>query len=112
MKGNYIAVFIHAIWSTKYRLPTLPKPIRYLLFQKVKECAEEHGIDLRIINGVEDHVHCVFRLLPTQNLAWVMKTIKGSSSRWLNERYFENLEEIKSLQIKSHQRKYLQGGVS
>ncbi len=89
MKGNYIAVFIHAIWTTKYRLPVLPKKIRYPLFEHIRDCAEKKGFDLRIVNGVKDHVHCVFRLLPTQRYDKVVKDIKGESSRWLNVAFFD-----------------------
>ena len=89
MRGNYIAVFIHAIWTTKNRQPILPKKIRYPLFEHIREHADEKGIDLRIINGVENHVHCVFRLLSTQTYSWVMQMIKGESSKWLNQHFFQ-----------------------
>ena len=84
MRGNYIAVFIHAIWTTKYRLPVLPKSIRYPMFDHIRESVKEKEIDLRIVNGVEDHVHCLFRLMSTQTYAKVVKDLKGESSRWLN----------------------------
>ncbi|MCB9339469.1 MAG: transposase [Lewinellaceae bacterium] len=89
MRGNYTAVYIHAIWTTKYRLPILPKPIRYPLFEHFRETAKDKEIDLRIVNGVEDHVHCLFRLSSTQTYAWVLQMLKGGSSNWLNEQYFE-----------------------
>ncbi|HFA50679.1 MAG TPA: transposase [Bacteroidetes bacterium] len=88
MQGNYIAVFIHSIWTTKCRLPVLPKSIRYPLYEHIRENAMKKGIDLRIVNGVDDHAHCVFRLLSTQTFSRVIKNLKGESSKWLNDTFF------------------------
>lgn len=34
---------------------------------------------------MEDHVHCLIQMHPTQNLSQILKSIKGESSHWLNE---------------------------
>ncbi|MDR9418009.1 transposase [Gracilimonas sp.] len=39
---------------------------------------------LDIINGVEDHVHCLIRLKTTQCVADVIGVLKGETSFWLN----------------------------
>lgn len=36
------------------------------------------------INGTEDHVHCLFQILPTQNLVQVMKQVKSLCTDWIN----------------------------
>lgn len=37
-----------------------------------------------IINGVADHVHCMFRLSRVNSLAEVIKQVKGGSSHEIN----------------------------
>ena len=37
------------------------------------------------VNGVEDHMHLLIQLMPSQNLAQVVRSIKTASSNWLNE---------------------------
>lgn len=83
--GNKTYLFVHVIWSTKNRERLLPKPVRVILFSHIQKNSEEKGIKLMIINGVEDHLHCLVQLHPTQNLSKVIKDIKGESSHWLNE---------------------------
>jgi len=35
-----------------------------------------------------DHIHILFGLRPTQSLSALLQDIKGSSSKWINERKF------------------------
>src|SRR5690606_6486220 len=39
----------------------------------------------RIINGMPDHIHCLFLLSPQKSIADVVKQIKGSSSHFINQ---------------------------
>ena len=86
--GNYIAMYVHLVWTTKYREPVLHKDMRYSLLDHIRVKAMENDIDICILNGVEDHLHCLVALKATQSVATVVKSIKGESSRWVNE---ENL---------------------
>ncbi|MEQ9090685.1 MAG: IS200/IS605 family transposase [Balneola sp.] len=85
MPKNLSIIWLHAIWSTKNRNKVLGKSFRFKLFKHVKEYAINNGIQLDIINGVEDHVHCLFRLKTSQSPAEVIKLIKGESSFWINK---------------------------
>jgi len=40
---------------------------------------------MRIINGMSDHVHCLFLLSPQKPMADVIKQVKGSSSHFINQ---------------------------
>ena len=82
---NYIAVYIHLIWTTKHREPTLQKDMRYKLLAHIRAEATQKDIGVCIVNGVEDHLHCLIALKATQSIATVVKAIKGESSRWINE---------------------------
>lgn len=66
-------------------MPLLTTKVRYPLLEHIRSRAIIKGIKIRIINGVEDHLHCLVSLRPTQNVADVVKIIKGESSHWLNE---------------------------
>jgi len=85
MTRSYISIWIHTVWTTKHREPLLEKKWRIVFFQKMRQIAEEKAYKLDFINGVEDHLHCLFSLKATQNIAQIMKNIKGASSYWLNQ---------------------------
>ncbi|HTQ27171.1 MAG TPA: IS200/IS605 family transposase [Puia sp.] len=83
--GNKTYLFIHAIWRTQEGELFLTKPVRNVLFSHIRTAAEEKMVKILIINGVEDHVHCLFQLHPMQTLSKVIKDIKSESARWINE---------------------------
>lgn len=45
----------------------------------------EQACLVRIINGMPDHIHCLFLLNPQKSIADVIKQIKGSSSHFVNQ---------------------------
>jgi REP element-mobilizing transposase RayT len=85
MTKNLSIIWLHAILSTRDRQRILLKSFRYKLFRHIKDYAIDKGIQLDIINGVEDHVHCLFCLKPSQNPAEIIKLLKGESSFWINK---------------------------
>lgn len=86
MPRTYTSIWIHSIWATKNREGLLARRFRLLLFDHIKNSAEAKGFYVDIINGIEDHVHCLFGMKPTQNVSDVIKNIKGESSRWIDEK--------------------------
>jgi putative transposase len=40
------------------------------------------------LNGVEDHVHALFRLKTTHSIAVILEKVKGDSSAWINKKQF------------------------
>jgi putative transposase len=81
---NRIELYVHAIWSTKRRKPLLSKTTRYILFKHMRLNAAEKGINVLSLNGMEDHVHCLFEMHPTQNVSYILQQLKGESSEWQN----------------------------
>ncbi len=45
----------------------------------------ETGCTTLAVNGVEDHVHIFFGLKPSVSVSDVMQSVKGKSSKWMNE---------------------------
>ncbi|OJV40692.1 MAG: transposase [Bacteroidales bacterium 36-12] len=82
---SYIRIWIHAVFSTKYREPLLDKTSRQLLYNHIKELSGQKNIYLDHIGGYVDHVHILLSLGGKQNIADVMQQIKGESSFWINK---------------------------
>jgi REP element-mobilizing transposase RayT len=55
------------------------------MHQFISEQLIEQGCPVRIINGMSDHIHCLFLLNPQKSIAEVIKQIKGSSSHYINQ---------------------------
>ena len=81
-----VRIWIHAVWGTKSRTPFMQnKNKRITLFKHIKSNAKEKKIYLDFINGEADHVHCLISLACDQNIAQVMKLLKGESSHYANK---------------------------
>jgi REP-associated tyrosine transposase len=78
-------LFVHVICVVNQREALLSKPVRRVLFAHIQKDAEEKGIKIVAVNGVEDHTHFLIQLMPAQNLSQVTKALRTESSRWLNE---------------------------
>lgn len=87
-----VYLFVHVIWSVHRREALLTKPVRKVLFVHMQRDGEEKGLRIRQINGVEDHIHLLVQLMPSQNLIQVIRSIKTSSAQWLNDNKLLNAD--------------------
>jgi len=85
MPHSFNKIWIHAIWSTKERLPLIHPMVESKIHQFIAEQLREQGCPVRIINGMPDHIHCLFLLSPQRSIAEVIKQIKGGSSHFINQ---------------------------
>jgi|SRR5690606_567316 len=85
MPHSFNKIWIHAIWATKERMPLVNTSIEQKVYQFISEQLKEQGCRVRIINGMPDHIHCLFMLSPQKSIADIIKQIKGSSSHFINQ---------------------------
>jgi REP element-mobilizing transposase RayT len=85
MPHSYNRIWIHAIWSTKERESLIDHSIEKDVYQFMSDQLRDLGCPVRIINGMPDHIHCLFLLSPQKSIAEVIKQIKGSSSHYINQ---------------------------
>ena len=85
MSHSYNKIWIHAVWSTKERQPLMKAEVESQIFSFVSNQLKEIGCPVRIINGMPDHIHCLFLLNPQKSIAEIIKQIKGSSSHFVNQ---------------------------
>ncbi len=81
----YARIWVHAVFSTKNRIPFLKKNIRKRIWDHILFNGRSKNIYFQDINGYTDHAHCLFQLGRDQTLSKVMNLIKGESSNWINK---------------------------
>ncbi len=86
MPHSFNKIWIHAIWATKERVPLIDQTIERNVYAYIAEELRELGCPVRIINGMPDHIHCLFLLNPQKSIAEVIKQIKGTSSHYINQK--------------------------
>jgi REP element-mobilizing transposase RayT len=66
-------------------MPLINHGIEKTVFSFVANQLNESGCPVRIINGMPEHIHCLFLLNPQKSIAEIIKQIKGSSSHFINQ---------------------------
>ncbi|MDD3722025.1 MAG: IS200/IS605 family transposase [Lutibacter sp.] len=85
MSHSYNKIWIHAIWATKERTPFITENVESKIYDFMSVQLREIGCPVRIINGMPDHIHCLFLLNPQKSISEIIKQIKGSSSHFINQ---------------------------
>jgi REP element-mobilizing transposase RayT len=85
MANSYHQIYIQTVFVVKYRDGIIGRSWKAELLRVIANLIEEKGCKSIIVNGVEDHVHCFFHLIPSVALSDVMQSTKAKSSKWINE---------------------------
>jgi len=85
MPNTFYQTYIQVVFAVKYREALITKECKAEIFGIIGNLINKTGCKTLIVNGVEDHVHCLLTLKPTISISDLMKAIKGKSSRYINE---------------------------
>jgi putative transposase len=92
MSHSFNNIWVHVVFTTKNREPFIKQDFEERLFRFMTKQLVDMGCFVEEINGVQDHVHVLFKLSPTKSISEVTKQLKGSSSFWINEQKLTNLK--------------------
>jgi REP element-mobilizing transposase RayT len=81
-------VWVHAVWSTKNRMRLIDSSFETQLYKFISKQFYELGCIPKIVNGAQDHIHCLFLMNKTKSIADIIKHVKGSSSFFINQSNF------------------------
>ncbi|MHA8061825.1 transposase [Cytophagaceae bacterium 50C-KIRBA] len=73
--------------GNKKKEPIIFPELKAILFKHIELELEKMNCRLIIINSMPDHIHCLFSICSTKSISYVIKQIKGSSSRYINLQY-------------------------
>lgn len=85
MSHTYTKNHQHVIFSTAGRHKLIDKSGQNKVWAYLAGICRNHGIFVRAIGGVEDHVHLLVELPPSIAIAKAVNLVKSNSSKWLNE---------------------------
>ena len=88
MPNTYSQIYIHYVFSPKYREALISNAFEEELFRYVTGIVKNLDQHLIRINGMPDHCHMLVRLRPAIAPAKFIQTVKANSSNWINEKGF------------------------
>jgi putative transposase len=88
MANTYTQIHVQFVFAVKYRNGLIIPSLKEELYQYISGIIKHHNHKLLAINGMPDHIHIFIGMRPTQSISDLMQDIKGSSSKWINEKKF------------------------
>lgn len=88
MANTYTQIHIQVIFAVKNRECLIANSWKDELYKYISGIVQNKNHKLLSINGMPDHIHILIGLRPSQSISDLMQDIKGSSSKWINEKKF------------------------
>ena len=88
MANTYHQIYLQTVFAVKYRNAVSDKAWRSDFLGVIGNLIKKANCNTLIVNGVEDHVHCLIGLKPVVSVSELMKTVKAKSSKYINDHSF------------------------
>jgi len=88
MGNTYTQIHLQFVFAVKYRDGLIHASFKEELYKYISGIIQNHNHKLLAINGMPDHIHILIGMRPTQSISDLLQDIKGSSSKWINEKKF------------------------
>ena len=80
----YWRLYYHVVWATKGREPWLSGELERMVYGAILGKARDEHLKVHAIGNVDDHIHVVVSIPPSQSVARAVALIKGVSSHYVN----------------------------
>src|SRR5215470_12593902 len=86
MADTYIQIYIQAVFAVEGRQSLISPRHKDEIYKYITGTLKDNGQKLMAINGMPDHIHILFGMTATIALSDLIKEIKASSSRLINDK--------------------------
>jgi putative transposase len=88
MANTYTQLYIQVVFAVQDRASLIKSEWKYELYKYITGIVQNNKHKLISINGISNHVHIFIGYKPHQLIPDLLQDIKGSSSKWINEKRF------------------------
>lgn len=88
MANTFTQIHIQFVFAVKYRDGLIHSSFKDELYKYMIGINKTYGHKVLAINGMSDHIHIFIGMRPIQSVSDLIQDIKGSSSKWINEKKF------------------------
>ncbi|OBX24583.1 REP element-mobilizing transposase RayT [Gelidibacter algens] len=85
MANTYAQIYLQFVFAVKYRKALIHPIWKVELNGVIGNLINKTGCKTYIVNGVEDHMHCLVSLRPSVSPSELMKSVKAKSSKYIND---------------------------
>ena len=86
MANTYTQIYTMFVFSVKGRQKLIIDKYEQEIHKYISSIVNAHSQKLICINGTNDHIHILISIKPNISISDLMKEVKASSSKWINEK--------------------------
>jgi REP element-mobilizing transposase RayT len=86
MAQSLAQLYVHTVFSTKERMPTISDDLRIELYRYTASVFNEIGCNAIEVGGTADHIHILHCLSRTRAIADVVEEIKKPTSKFMKRK--------------------------
>ena len=90
MRQSKAEIYLHFVWATQNRQPTLTPEMERAIHRAIESEALAQGCKTLAINGTDNHVHLLVKIPTRLSAARLMNQVKGVSSLLAHTHYPDN----------------------
>ncbi len=88
MANTFSQINIHAVFAVKFRDSLIQPSWEHSLHRYIASILQADTDYCLAVGGWKDHVHIFYEQKPAQCISDVLRAVKASSSRWINQQNF------------------------
>ena len=88
MANTFTQIYLQIVFAVQDRASLVHSEWKDELYKYITGIVQGNQHKLLAINGVSNHLHLLVGYKPHQSIPELMQDIKGSSSKWINEKKF------------------------
>lgn len=85
MPNSYHQIYLHIVFSTLNRERLIREPLKTELLKYMNKIIQNNESKPICLNAYFDHIHLLIGLNPSIPISDLIRDIKSSSTRWVNE---------------------------
>lgn len=88
MANTFTQIYLHIVFAVQNRTSLISPEWKAELYKYITGIVQNNKHKLIAINGTANHIHIAIGYKPHQLIPDLLQDIKGSSSKWINEKRF------------------------
>lgn len=88
MANTYTQIYIQFVFAVQNRIGLIQEHWKNELYKYMTGIITKKGHKLMAIGGIQDHIHILVSMSPSQSPSDLMADVKRSSSLWINDNHF------------------------
>ncbi len=86
MANTYTQMHVHFVFAVESRVSLIAPTWRDELYRYITGIVQKYDHKLLAIGGMDDHIHILVGLRPTQSVSELMLNVKSASALWVNKK--------------------------